>query len=90
MKEYRSQAAAKLRAVFERRSPADAERNRAIDRAVESAAQCDRLTKINTDLVEALECALPLLEVAQREADYEVGPLTKARAAITRAKDAMK
>ena len=73
-----------------------AERARAIDRAVESAAQVDRLTKINTDLLEALELILPLAKGYAPKNQTDSAKRTcrswiaSAEAALDSAKEAMK
>ena len=55
-----------------------------VDPSVLKSLTCERniLRSINAELVAALKSALPFLEIAQREVDYEVAPLTKARAAL--------
>ena len=48
--------------------------------------ELDRLKATNAELLEALKGAIPLLEHDQRKFSFEVLPLTRARAAIAKAK----
>ena len=51
------------------------------------ASERNILRAINADLIAALKAAIPFLEAAQREVDYEVAPLTRARATLGKAKE---